>query len=177
MPLDPSATTRGMSRGSRLDQQVFEQFWDDPERLRNTASAIRENLGSVDASEAESCNEDDEGEEAAEGRVLTRVHQYRERSERLRRKKKQEALRNRGHLRSEACGLDFQAVYGERGSGFMEVHHTIPVRDLKPGARTRLADLALLCANCHRMIHTKSPWLTVDELAALIGQIRARGTT
>jgi 5-methylcytosine-specific restriction protein A len=46
----------------------------------------------------------------------------------------------------------------------MEIHHIVPVHELKPGARTQLDHLALLCPNCHRMIHTNSPWLTVDEL-------------
>jgi putative restriction endonuclease len=35
---------------------------------------------------------------------------------------------------------------------------------LKDGDTTRLEDLALLCANCHRMIHRASPWLSVEEL-------------
>ncbi|WP_249187608.1 hypothetical protein [Nocardiopsis sp. MG754419] len=34
-------------------------------------------------------------------------------------------------------------------------------------SRTRLEDLALLCANRHRMIHVARPWLTVDRLRAL----------
>ncbi|MEX2447811.1 MAG: hypothetical protein WD404_03595 [Solirubrobacterales bacterium] len=25
-------------------------------------------------------------------------------------------------------------------------------------------DLALLCANCHRMVHAKRPWLSVEQL-------------
>ena len=62
----------------------------------------------------------------------------------------------------------FAAAYGERGDGFIECHHTIPVRDLRPGSRTRLSDLALVCANCHRMIHRRSPWLTVEELRLLV---------
>jgi hypothetical protein len=36
------------------------------------------------------------------------------------------------------------------------------------GQKTRLADLALLCANCHRMIHARRPWLTLDELRGLL---------
>lgn len=159
-----------MSRGSRLDKQVFAELWGDPARLQATAAAIRANLRSKDASSAEAESLDDEIEDAPEGRVLTRVHRYRERSQRLRRKKKEKALRLNGQLRCDACGFDFEARYGERGSGFMEIHHIVPVHELKPGARTQLDDLALLCANCHRMIHTKSPWLTVDELRERIEQ-------
>ena len=31
-----------------------------------------------------------------------------------------------------------------------------------------IRDLALLCSNCHRMIHTKPPWPTPAELRELI---------
>ena len=37
-----------------------------------------------------------------------------------------------------------------------------------PGASTRLEDLCLLCSNCHRMIHRKTPWLSLKELKKLI---------
>ena len=32
----------------------------------------------------------------------------------------------------------------------------------------KLADLILVCANCHVMIHRHSPWKTPDQLKALI---------
>ncbi len=50
----------------------------------------------------------------------------------------------------------------------MEAHHTRPVHEINPGQVTRLADLALVCANCHRMIHARRPWLTMPELRALL---------
>ena len=34
--------------------------------------------------------------------------------------------------------------------------------------KTRLDDLILICANCHRMIHRHNPWLTPDHLRALV---------
>ena len=34
--------------------------------------------------------------------------------------------------------------------------------------QTKLADLALLCSNCHRMIHRTKQWLTVEELEELV---------
>ena len=56
---------------------------------------------------------------------------------------------------------------GCRG-GFIECPHTLPLRDLKPGMRTRLADLSLLCAKCHRMVHVRSPWLSVADVRDLL---------
>lgn len=60
--------------------------------------------------------------------------------------------------------MSFAERYGERGDGFIEVHHVRPVHQMQPGDKTLLADLALVCANCHRMIRRRLPWLTVEEL-------------
>lgn len=102
--------------------------------------------------------------EAVEGRKQTVVHVRRERSRRLRAAK----IAAAGRPTCEACGFDFARVYGERGRGFIECHHLTPVAELDPGAPTRLEDLALLCANCHRMIHAERRWLTLEELRALL---------
>ena len=67
-------------------------------------------------------------------------------------------------LECEVCGFDFKEKYGELGEGFAECHHTIPVSKLKKQQRTKLTDLAILCANCHRMIHRSKPMLTIDKL-------------
>jgi 5-methylcytosine-specific restriction protein A len=77
--------------------------------------------------------------------------------------KKVSLLRSTGVLAREACGFDFKAEI-KRGIGLVEVHHAMPLHLLKPGVRTRLDDLQLLCANCHRMIHCCRPWLTMDQL-------------
>jgi 5-methylcytosine-specific restriction protein A len=61
----------------------------------------------------------------------------------------------------EACGFDFEETDGERGKGFIECHHVKPLHTLKPGEKTSVDDLMLLCSNCRRMVHTKSSWLTV----------------
>lgn len=77
-------------------------------------------------------------------------------------------LKDTGALRCEACGFDFEEAYGEVGKGFAECHHTRPVSELRPDQGTRLADLAILCANCHRMLHRRRPWLSAEGLAALV---------
>ncbi|MCK5747644.1 MAG: HNH endonuclease [Oricola sp.] len=62
----------------------------------------------------------------------------------------------------------FEERYGNVGRGFIEVHHTRPVHELWPGDKTTLADLVLICANCHRMIHRQRPWLSLDESRATV---------
>jgi 5-methylcytosine-specific restriction protein A len=79
-------------------------------------------------------------------------------------------MRDVGRLQCEGCSFDFAQTYGDRGQGFMEAHHTRPVHELDPDHVTRLADLALVCANCHRMIHARRPWLTLPELRALLAR-------
>ena len=59
----------------------------------------------------------------------------------------------------EVCEFDFAVTYGEGGSGYIECHHIVPLH-VSGAARRKLSDPALLCANCHRMIHARPPWLT-----------------
>lgn len=59
-------------------------------------------------------------------------------------------------LQCECCNLDFGKQYGEIGEGFIEVHHMIPLSSLTPEsykAYNIKKDFAVLCPNCHRMIH------------------------
>nr|WP_244977253.1 HNH endonuclease [Deinococcus humi] len=63
----------------------------------------------------------------------------------------------------EACGFDFQAVYGERGKGIAEYQHIVPLSEARE-RKTRLDDLVVVWANCHRMIHRASSMWTVEEV-------------
>ena len=55
---------------------------------------------------------------------------------------------------------------------FIEAHHTIPVSDLQKGSKSSVDDLAMLCANCHRMIHRGEKTLTIEELSLLIETVK-----
>jgi 5-methylcytosine-specific restriction protein A len=80
-----------------------------------------------------------------------REHKRIERSQRLARKVKQIQ-----GLTCQACGFDFSKVYvGIANNKYIESHHLTPISELK-GQRVSLdpaKDFAVLCANCHRMIH------------------------
>jgi 5-methylcytosine-specific restriction protein A len=69
--------------------------------------------------------------------------------------------------------FDFERVYGPRGADFIECHHRVPLH-VTGQVTTRLEDLALICSNCHRMIHRTRPWLTVEELGQLVITQRRR---
>lgn len=169
--LDPAFTATGrvgLSRGGRLEEEVWSEFAHDPARCHEVAETIRQTLAAAPQGEAIADFGGNEIEEAEEGRVLTGLHRRYERNAALVRAKKQRALAQFGKLTCEACDFDFRERYGEHGDGFIECHHTVPVHALRPGARTRGSDLRLLCANCHRMIHAKRPWLSMEQLIAIL---------
>jgi len=119
-------------------------------------------------------DESDGIQEAPEGRLLTHLHIARERNRKLVETKRKQAMKINGRLTCEACGFDFAIVYGERGEGFIECHHTKPVATLVEGHTTHVDDLALVCANCHRVIHRDKKWLSIAELKAVLAGARSK---
>lgn len=64
-----------------------------------------------------------------------------------------------------ACGFNFEKYYGAWGRDFGEVHHLHPLSENSERDTNPERDLAVLCANCHRMIHRKKGiTLTIEEL-------------
>jgi 5-methylcytosine-specific restriction enzyme A len=174
--LDPQYTVEGktgLSRGAKAEEEVWAEFSEDTERCRNVADAIIATLESPDIVSPWEADLDDGVQEAAEGRLLTRTHLARERNRTLVESKRKQAMKKYGRLACEACGFDFGVAYGERGNGFIECHHTKGVATLLPGQKTHLDDLALVCANCHRVIHRAKPWLTVTQLQVLIQRAKS----
>jgi predicted HNH restriction endonuclease len=110
--------------------------------------------------------------EFPEGKEYERKHLARERNRQLVIQAKSRFKSKHGCLYCEVCDFDFQATYGSAGEDFIEVHHTIPVCELPPGAKTNIADVALVCSNCHRMLHRRRPWLTIPKLRKLIKRAR-----
>jgi 5-methylcytosine-specific restriction protein A len=165
---DPEYTgtgKKGLTAGNKDEEVVWNQFAARPARCREVARAIVLNLDTDDAAAPGNGAElDDLLEEAPEGRLLTRVHLRRERNRGLVESKKRLVLKQGGSLTCEVCAFDFKTEYGELGDGFIECHHTKPLETLQPGSKTHVRDLALVCSNCHRMIHRRRPWLTIGEL-------------
>lgn len=103
-----------------------------------------------------------------EGKLRERLHKNRERSSSLIKTVKKDALKQHGKLECQCCGFDFEAKYGDLGREYIEAHHTKPVSELhKHGEKTQKKDIALVCANCHRMLHRRRPWLKMNELKKL----------
>ncbi|WFY38463.1 HNH endonuclease [Enterobacter ludwigii] len=109
----------------------------------------------------------------SEGRPILRLHLSRERDPSLVKKKKQSVFEKTGKLACEICSVDFKNTYGELGQGFAECHHKSPLSLRDDNQETKLEDLAIVCANCHRMLHRRRPWLTIDGLKKIYEEQRA----
>ena len=78
----------------------------------------------------------------------------------------------------QSCGFDFEAAYGEIGRGYIEAHHLTPLAELPEDTSVNLdprEDFAVLCANCHRIMHRKEGPRTLAEIRSLarVATIRA----
>ena len=68
------------------------------------------------------------------------------------------------------CGFSYGEHYGKLGEGYIEAHHLTPFSELteRPTALSPAHDFAVVCANCHRMIHRRRPPLTLEMVRAIL---------
>lgn len=107
---------------------------------------------------------------AIEGNPRLVAHLRRERSPSLVEKKRKSVLAVAGKLCCEACGFDFEAKYGHHGNGFCEIHHLKPISQMDKGEVTTLDDMAVVCSNCHRIIHRIDPMPDLQRFKKLIAR-------
>jgi 5-methylcytosine-specific restriction enzyme A len=71
-------------------------------------------------------------------------------------------------LKCVICGFDFSEAFGAVGSGFIHVHHLLPMseRDVEYTIDP-IEDLRPVCPNCHAMLHRKSPPYAIEELRSI----------
>lgn len=147
--------------GARTDSEL----WDAVRRFANLDVRVlpRSVLGDL---QAELGPDEETVHLGRDGKTKAFVSKRRERSLRLR----AAALRIHGYA-CQVCGFQFEEVYGKWGRDFAEVHHmqelsTAPAEGLETDPAR---DLAVVCSNCHRMIHRKSKRaLTLDDLRYII---------
>ena len=108
--------------------------------------------------------------EAEEGEPQLVAHLRRERAPSCERKIEQ-VLGESRELRCEACNFSFRDQYGSLAGNFCEVHHRKGLAATGPTG-TRLKDLAVLCSNCHRMVHRTNPMMSVEQFAKRVVQER-----
>jgi hypothetical protein len=102
--------------------------------------------------------------EFPEGGIQEVTLELRKRSPLLRK----QAIARYGY-RCQICGFSFEEFYGDLGKGYIEVHHLTPLSDREDEASTRLEDVAVVCANCHRILHRngKNP-IPIETLREMV---------
>ena len=107
-----------------------------------------------------------------EGREKLAIHKERERNRKIIEQKKKRVLSETGKLICEVCEFDFVSRYGDLGNEFCEVHHKNPLAKVDNETQTSLEDLAIVCANCHRMIHhsqcIQPTMMSIEQIKSLI---------
>ena len=103
----------------------------------------------------------------SEGKLRLVAHYARERNPAIIKLKKQKAIAD-NILFCEICNFSFVKTYN---IDFIECHHKTPISETGE-TETRLQDLALVCANCHRMLHKKidGEFLSIQQLQILCNQ-------
>jgi 5-methylcytosine-specific restriction protein A len=69
----------------------------------------------------------------------------------------------------EVCSFNFKKVYGDLGDEFIEAHHLTPISSLTGRVGLDpMKDFAVLCPNCHRMIHRLDDVSDLDLLKRVL---------
>jgi len=105
--------------------------------------------------------------EVDEGGLSVRTHIYRERNSAAAKKLKKKALEAKC-VTCSGCKINYYDVYGNLAISLIECHHLIPLSSAKHTGTTKSSELALLCANCHRLVHSRREPLTLDELHLIL---------
>ncbi len=159
---DPESTARGMRNAGRKAEEVWRRYAQDPVRVRELVAAIRQAVERGDAPAVALGGAEPDEAEFPEGRLLFRIHRERERHPALRARKIRETAGRGRRPTCEVCGLVPELIFGVAGRAALECHH---IRPLQAGERvTRLADVALVCANCHRTLHAIGAFASIHDL-------------
>jgi 5-methylcytosine-specific restriction protein A len=158
------ATGRGLTNVSRMDRTVWREFGANRVEVQRAADLIRRGVNLWGRSD-DAPDQEDGDDDFFEGRIVTALHSRKERDPRVR----QMLLNTRtaaGLLTCEICQCRPSHLDPTYADAIFEAHHLVPFA-MTTERRTQLDDLALLCANCHRLIHrailNTRRWLTVDQ--------------
>lgn len=164
MNLRQVATGKGLGNVSNMDRLIWAEFGQRPSEVREIAAAIKAGIAIVGSQAIPEVEQ-----ELPEGRLLTALHMRRERNPKVR-KMLLDARRPHG-LRCEICDLTRPSLEISMQEAMFEAHHLVPLAEVGE-RKTKLADLSLLCASCHRLIHRamilRSRPVSVDEARSLI---------
>ncbi|MCV9960282.1 HNH endonuclease [Pararhizobium sp. BT-229] len=159
--IDP---TRGLSSSKRDKQTVAEFPASRKVELANIAATILYEL-SVNPAPTEVSDD----EVFIEGQTVTAAH--RRRDQRLRRRVLD---KRKDMLICELCDFIPPPMTGALRESFFEAHHVVPLAEAKGHVATRVTDMALLCAGCHRFIHklisSQRQWVGIKEARSMFAR-------
>lgn len=161
--LDPDSGKNGLEHWNKLDEVAWDTFHGNPEALKKECQSIKQKIKGGARSfnkppkiPAIVSNEDS----AMEGARIEQRTYRRKRDQRLR----NAALKN-AHGICAVCDVDYSKILDGEGVEVLEVHHIGQLSNLDAPELHTLSDLAVVCANCHALIHKKpkNP-LSIKEL-------------
>ncbi|MDD9810673.1 MAG: HNH endonuclease [Gammaproteobacteria bacterium] len=112
------------------------------------------------------------GKAYPEGKAAYKQHRQWERNPKISQDAKQARLEQDGDLACDVCGFSFADIYGKLGQNFIEAHHTIPVAEMRKQGKTEtsIEEIALVCSNCHRMLHKGKSLLSIEALKKILAR-------
>lgn len=160
-------TGKGLGNVSAMDRAVWAELGDKPAEVSRLARLIRSQLSGTAGAEAANV---DDAEEFYEGRLLTQTHSRRERSRKVRERLLVKREQSSG-LKCDVCDASYVHLAIELQRAAFEAHHVIPVSEAGEGT-TKLSDMALLCATCHRLLHrliaSRRAWVSISDARGLL---------
>jgi len=164
--LHGAATGKGLS-ASKTDRAIVGEFLEKPELVAKLAAQIREQIGEA-KTEGVTSDTDDLNEEFFEGRIVYKMHRTRERKPGIRKKLLKHRQEN---LHCDLCLRSWDHLPEDLRKSVFEVHHIKPLH-MSESKKTKLSDVALLCACCHRVMHKlinrKKSWISISEALQIL---------
>lgn len=76
---------------------------------------------------------------------------------------------NGGHIKCEICGFNFGKFYGKEFEGKIHIHHLKEIASIGEEYEINAEkDLIPICPNCHMVVHSRKPAITIDEMRELL---------
>ena len=157
------ATGRGLTNVSQADRSLWSQLGTQRDLVSRIAERIR--VAAELTAQQPDVASGEEDEEFFEGRILTAEHRRRERNPRVR--ARLIALRrDAGNLACEMCSRQPVTDDPLLEDAIYEAHHIVPLA-IGLAKATKIRDMALLCAACHRLVHrlirVHKRWMTPSQ--------------
>jgi predicted restriction endonuclease len=77
----------------------------------------------------------------------------------------------------QVCEFNYAKIYGKLGHKYIEAHHLTPLSELPMTQSIKLSakdDFAVLCSNCHNMIHRENPIPSVADLRKIVQEMKRK---